>query len=163
MPEAVIRNATKSDLAVLCDLLAQLFSIEVDFEVNRDKQLKGLELLLQDSSRSRVFVAEVEGRLVAMCTLQLLVSTASGGQSAWIEDVIVDQGYRQQGIGTRLLNQVIVWCDENQVQRIQLLADDTNIPAQQFYKHENWQPTQLRAWRKNIDGKVTIWCRNGLL
>jgi len=153
LPEVVIRLARKSDLEALCNLLAQLFSIEVDFEVNRHKQLNGLELLLQDTSHARVFVVEIKHQLVAMCTLQIVVSTASGGQSAWLEDVIVEQNFRHQGIGTALLNQVMAWCEKNQVHRLQLLADETNPQAGVFYRHGSWQATQLRVWRKTLNEK----------
>lgn len=153
LPEPTIRLATPRDLEVLCDLLAELFSIEVDFTVDRARQRRGLEFLLQETSRARVFVAEVEDTVVAMCSLQLVISTATGGVSAWLEDVIVAQPYRHRGIGTTLLQHVMSWCDSQQVQRVQLLADEANQPAQQFYRNDNWQVTQLRAWRKMLSEK----------
>ena len=148
MPEVIIRQAQNHDIERMCDLLEQLYAIEADFSFEREKQIQGLTLLLQEYSRSRIFVAEINQHVIAMCSVQLVISTAEGGLSAWLEDVVVDAAHRQTGVAIELLASVEQWCRDHRILRIQLLADEHNDLAQKFYMQGQWQPTQLRAWRK---------------
>ncbi|MEW8500013.1 MAG: hypothetical protein AB2699_16035, partial [Candidatus Thiodiazotropha taylori] len=74
-----ISSMQRSDIDKMVDLLRQLFSIEADFNVDPDKQRRGLELL-QESEAAEIFVVRsARQEVVAMATLQLVVSTAEGG------------------------------------------------------------------------------------
>jgi GNAT superfamily N-acetyltransferase len=87
------------------------------------------------------------GVVIAMATAQLVVSTAEGAWSAWIEDVVVAQNFRRLGIGGSLLAALLDWAREKGATRAQLLADRSNAPALDFYRRLGWQSTQLGAWR----------------
>lgn len=145
-----IGRATDTDIPVLIELLAALFTIERDFSADHSKQRRGLELLLsQPDDRAVVLVARTDdGKVAGMASAQLVISTAEGAPSAWIEDVVVRQSLRGQGIARLLLQEVLAWAQRHGATRAQLLADNTNMPALDFYRHMGWQPTQLFAWRR---------------
>lgn len=144
-----IQTATHDDLAALGQLLRQLFAIEADFDFDSEKVELALKQLLNDE-RGCVLVARSGGDVIGMCTAQRVVSTAEGGYSAWIEDVVVDGSYRGQGIGKQLLDGIRVWAKDQGIVRLQLLADVENRSALAFYNHTGWQQTQLMALRKTI-------------
>lgn len=147
-PEVVIRKATASDVADMVDLLELLFSIEQDFTFNAAKHRQGLAMILTEPEVRCIAVAEVNQSVVGMCSVQTVVSSAEGLRAAWIEDVVIQTPFRGQGIGKKLLAFVEAWCAEQGINRIQLLADQTNIPALEFYQKLNWQRTQLICLRK---------------
>jgi GNAT superfamily N-acetyltransferase len=133
----------------LCDLLAELFSIESDFEPDREKQAKGLGMLIAGlSGTSRVLVAVMDKKIVGMAAVQTLISTAEGGRAGLVEDVIVDREFRGRGVGTRLLDGITAWSREQGLKRLQLLADAANMPALDFYKDRRWNTTSLICLRK---------------
>jgi GNAT superfamily N-acetyltransferase len=134
----------------LVKLLDELFSLEVDFEFDSKRQKRGLAFMLEEHPDRRVWVAEVEGKVVGMCTAQVLISTAEGGEAALIEDVIVSDEYRGMGIGKRLMTAVEKWAEKRHIHRLQLLADLGNTPALEFYAHLGWSPTQLGCWRRRV-------------
>ncbi len=144
---AIIRRAGKQDLTAMCRLLGQLFSIEQDFVPDPEKQQRGLTHLL-DSTKARIFVAEQDNRLVGMLTVQLLVSTAEGGTVGLVEDVVVDEECRGQGIGKALLRHLDTWAQQTGLSRLQLLADRNNRSALEFYKGRDWLTTHLIALRR---------------
>jgi GNAT superfamily N-acetyltransferase len=146
----VIRNAEAGDLPSLAGLLSMLFNIEADFTPDPEKQQRGLELILADGQRGLISVAEVDGRIVGMCTAQLVVSTAEGALSGWIEDLILDENYRGGGIGRQLLHAMEDWCFEQGATRVQLLCDHANTPALRFYARMGWEETQLIGMRKFV-------------
>ena len=141
-----IRSAEAADLDRLVSLLAALFSIEEDFVFDEPRQRRGLALILKNE-RSCVLVAETDGQVVGMCTGQLLVSTAEGGLSLLVEDVVVDEPWRGRGVGRLLLAAISDWARANKVSRLQLLADRKNIPALDFYRSLGWQTTELICLR----------------
>lgn len=143
-----VRPARRDDLPALCTLLGELFAIEADFQADPYKQWRGLELLLTQSQEALLLVAELDGAVVGMCSAQVLLSTAEGGEVALVEDVVVRSDQRGMGVGSRLLAGVESWCLERGIRRLQLLADRGNTPALDFYHTKGWQPTQLTAWRK---------------
>ncbi len=141
--------ARATDIDALVGLLNMLFSIEQDFVPNEAAQRSGLELLLAHPDRGQVFVARhpVEG-VVGMVSAQLVISTAIGAPSVWIEDMVVSDHFRGQGVGKLLLGRAREWAVSKSAGRLQLLADADNAPALDFYQHLNWQPTRLFAWKK---------------
>ena len=83
-----IRTAGYDDLPAMTRLLQELFAVETEFAVDTEKQRCGLRMLF-DSSSAGVWVAERHGRIVGMVTVQLVISTAEGGLSGLLEDMIV--------------------------------------------------------------------------
>jgi ribosomal protein S18 acetylase RimI-like enzyme len=144
-----IRQAEVADIEAMSLLLDQLFSIEQDFSPDKDKQDRGLRLLLE-SEDAVAFVAEEEARVIGMATLQILISTAEGGRVGLIEDVVVDTGYRGRGVGNTLLSHLLQWAEKNGLKRVQLLADCENQPALDFYQKEGWTLTCLQALKKGL-------------
>ena len=146
-----IEHADACDIDALVELLNVLFSIEQDFTPNESAQRSGLQLILASPNQGQIFVARHrDAGIVGMVSAQLVISTAMGAPSAWIEDMVVREPYRGQGVGKALLNKAEEWAMANGARRIQLLADADNAPALEFYQHLAWQPTRLLAWKKAI-------------
>ena len=146
---ALIRSAQQQDVEQLVGLLHSLFTIEEDFSADTGKQRSGLELMLADA-RSQVLVAEADSQVVGLCTGQVVISTAEGGPAILVEDMVVAEGYRGQGIGRLLLGGLIDWARGQGATRMQLLADRNNQPALDYYRHLGWQQTALHCWRLYI-------------
>lgn len=140
--------ATPADLPDLIALLRRLFAIEQDFQADPEKQVKGLTRLMASPAMARIGVArDGDGRVVAMVSAQLVISTAEGAPSAWIEDMVVAPDWQGQGVGRRVLASVLAWAKAQGATRAQLLADLDNTPALAYYDHLGWQATRLGARR----------------
>lgn len=143
-----IRDAQEKDAAQLANLLHALFSIEADFKPDMEKQKAGLSLLISQPEHGVIKAAFTEdGKLIGMVSAQLVISTAQGALSAWVEDMIVHAEFRQQGIGRKLLQSALDWAKEKGATRAQLLVDIENEPAIGYYRHLGWESTQLNARR----------------
>ncbi|MDF9392670.1 MULTISPECIES: GNAT family N-acetyltransferase [Methylococcus] len=145
----MIRPAEMRDVEAMVELLGVLFSIEADFTFDPDRQRRGLALLIRNDA-DRVLVAECEGRVIGMCSVQTLISTAEGGRVGLVEDMVVAQEVRGKGIGQRLLGEIERWAADSGLTRLQLLADRTNEPALAFYDRQGWQRTALVGLRKTL-------------
>ena len=147
--KALIRRATVSDIDAMVNLLRVLFSIEEDFTLDESRHRLGLAIMLKNENERCIMVAELSGVIAGMCSAQLLVSTAEGGRAALIEDLVVDEKYHSQGIGSTLLSAVEFWALSKGAKRLELLADRNNAKALEFYKQRGWRRTQLICLHKN--------------
>jgi GNAT superfamily N-acetyltransferase len=145
----MIRQATPEDIEAMSMLLAQLFTIEQDFTPDHSKQRRGLEMLLAASDAYAV-VAELEGEVVGMATLQVLISSAEGGFCGLIEDVVVNESCRGRGVGRILMAHLFEWAAKRGLTRLQLLADRLNQPALMFYQSQGWSVTNSIALKRQL-------------
>lgn len=142
--------ACAADLEAMADLLAELFTLESDFSPERDKQLRGLRLILQTPSSGRLFVLRAGDRVVGMANALLTVSTAEGCPVLLLEDVIVNAAWRGRQLGRQLVEHVFDWARASGITRVTLLADPDNAPALVFYSRLGFTPSAMCVLRRKL-------------
>ena len=145
-----INYATAADLPHLADLLAELFTLESDFQPERDKQMNGLRLILDNPSLGRLFVLRIGGKVAGMANALITISTAEGGRVLLLEDVIVRSEHRGGGLGRRLIEHVLQWAREQGMTRVTLLADRDNHSALDFYRKLGFENSNMTVLRKKM-------------
>jgi GNAT superfamily N-acetyltransferase len=146
MPDLRIEPATLDDLAELTELLHELFSQEVDFTPDREKQLRGLRLILEQPSRGRVFVLRNERIIVGMINLLITISTAEGGFVLLLEDLVIHRDHRGSGYGSRLLQHAMDFARQKKFLRITLLTDNLE-ESRLFYKRHGFVESAMLPMR----------------
>jgi len=146
MPDLRIEPATLDDLSELAELLHDLFSQEADFTPDRERQVRGLRLILEQPSRGRVFVIRNDRMIVGMINLLFTISTAEGGFVVMLEDLVVHRDHRGRGLGTRLLEHAIAFAREKKFLRITLLMDP-NEEMLAFYRRQGFVDSTLHPMR----------------
>ena len=146
-PTCTIRPARPADIPEMVRLLELLFTIEADFTADATRQSRGLALLMRQPLAC-IMVAEQEGRVAGMCSGQLTVSTAEGGFSLLLEDLVIAADFRGRKIAPRLLEAVALWAAGHGAARMQLLADRDNASALSFYRRQGWRETALICLRR---------------
>lgn len=147
---ADIGLAAAADLDALADLLAELFTLESDFTPDRAKQLAALQAIVDNPALGRLFVLKVNGQVAGMANALTTISTAEGGRVLLLEDVIVKAEYRGNGLGRRLVEQVMAWAAAEGMTRVTLLADRDNTGALAFYRSLGFQDSAMRVLRKPL-------------
>lgn len=89
------------------------------------------------------FVAEFEGKIIAMALYYIRYSTWKG-QRMYLEDIIVTEQHRNKGIGKLLMNQLIAEAQQKQFHGVSWQVLDWNEPAIAFYK--NYDATFDGEW-----------------
>ncbi len=149
-----IESAQHADIPRLAELLNDLFGVELDFTADATRQVRGLEMLIAEAAnndRQAIVVARDDsGMVVGMASVHLVISTAEGAFSAWIEDVVVHPEHRRRGIGKQLVEHLLAWAKARDATRAQLVADQENASARLFYTALDWQPTQLTVRRRFV-------------
>jgi GNAT superfamily N-acetyltransferase len=142
--------ALKEEVPQLVALLGILFSQESEFAPDDAKQTRALEKMLSDESVGTVYVARVEGRVVAMASLVYTISTAEGGTTALFEDLIVLPGHRGRGIASSLVDFVIRQARKQGLLRLTLLTDMQNERAQRLYRKLGFADSAMKPMRLKL-------------
>ncbi len=135
MSELRIEPATLDDLSELTELLMDLFAQEEDFTPNREKQLRGLRLILEQPSRGRIFVLRNHQKIIGMINLLITISTAEGGFVLLLEDLVIRQEHRGQGYGSSLLRHALDFAKQKNFLRITLLTDRPSESRKFYLNH----------------------------
>ncbi len=145
-----VRTATEDDLPQLCELLALLFTQEVEFAPDPAKQARGLRLILTDPARGTLLVVEDAGQIVGIVSVLFTVSTFLGARVGLLEDMIVHPDQRGRGYGGRLLASAIAEARNAGCQRITLLTDAANIEAKAFYQRAGFTESTMTPMRLSL-------------
>jgi ribosomal protein S18 acetylase RimI-like enzyme len=143
----ILEEARPDDLPQLCELLGILFEQELEFHPDAQKQETALRLLVGNPQRGRIFVARADGLLLGMVSVQILVSTALGGDVLLLEDLVVRPAHRGCGYGSALLAEVIAFAQHDGYRRITLLTDIVNRHAQRFYRRHGFRASDMQPYR----------------
>lgn len=86
------------------------------------------------NSDKTAFLAYVNGRIAGQIILR-----ENWNQTAYIEDIAVDAGFRRQGVGRELISWGIAWTRERKLAGIMLETQDNNVGACLFYARCGFQ------------------------
>ncbi len=131
--EIILREAQKSDMSAVRLLIKELASFE--------KEANAVEISVEDLERDgfgaqplfKVFVAERQGEIAGMALFYERYSTWKG-RSIHLEDLIVKQKYRGEGIGKALYTKVLSYAHQQKLKRVSWEVLDWNKVAIDFYK-----------------------------
>ena len=142
--------AKPADLPRLVELLGILFESEAEFSPNAEKQRAGLQAILADPAKGKIFVAREGREVVAMASLLYTVSTAEGGKAALFEELVTAPEQRKRGIGEALLKYVVAQARAEGVLRITLLTDMQNERAQAMYRRAGFVGSPMKPMRLKL-------------
>jgi ribosomal protein S18 acetylase RimI-like enzyme len=147
-----IRTARIDDLESLIHLLNQLFTQDIEFEADYEKQKNGLKEILENPGIGEILVLTIDDNIIGMVSLLYSISTALGGKAAVLEDMIIDKDFRGKNYGTELINEAIRFARERNVLRITLLTDFNNDPAINFYSNAGFIKSKMIPMRLILNG-----------
>ena len=143
----MIDPAKLSDVPQLADLLNLLFTQEADFAPDREKQRRGLRLIIESPHVGMILVAREGDHVIGMVSLLFTISTAEGGRVCWMEDMVVHPDRRGDGLGSRLLQSAVEYARTHGFSRITLLTDQLNAGAIRFYGRHGFVESEMTVLR----------------
>lgn len=128
-----IRNADPGDVPEILELIREL----ARFEQAADQVELSAEELRADGFGPNpsfcCFVATVENKVIGMALYFYKYSTWKG-KTLYLDDIVVKEDYRRQGVGQLLFDKVIQVAAEKKLRRMEWQVLEWNEPAIEFYK-----------------------------
>ena len=144
---AQISQAHPGALDQLAELLDTLFSQETEFAPDRETQLTALRSIISDPRIGEITVAKKNGRCVGMVLILYTISTALGARVALLEDMIVAEDCRGEGIGRQLITTAMERARRSGCRRVSLLTAADNMSAQRFYRSRGFSHSSMAVMR----------------
>jgi ribosomal protein S18 acetylase RimI-like enzyme len=92
-----------------------------------------------------VLLARSDGRIAG--SLSLVMFQIPTGRRAWIEDVVVDEAARGQGIGAILTREALRLAREAGVRTVDLSTRPSRVAAGRLYEREGFKQRETRMYR----------------
>lgn len=133
-----LRDPSDATVARLAELLAQLSSSALPL----DRETLDRTL---DCPTNTLLVAWHDGEPVGMLTL--VAFPIPSGTRAWIEDVVVDERLRGNGIGAALTNEAIRVAREKGARTVDLTSRPSRVAANRMYQRLGFQKRDSTVYR----------------
>jgi GNAT superfamily N-acetyltransferase len=139
-----LRVAVKADMESVLILIKELATFEKEpeaVEVTVDELIKDG---FGESPAFKVFVAELDNKIVGMALFYQRYSTWKG-KSIHLEDLVVQEDHRGKGIGNALYTKVLKYAYVHNFKRVVWDVLDWNTVAIDFYKSTG--ASILKEWQ----------------
>ena len=117
------------DLDDVFRLLNELYNNKIQYDKFKEIYNKKL-----NDVNSYYIAAVVEEKIVGVLTSELQVQLHRARKRCYIEDLIVNEKYRNKGIGKALLENAISYAKDNDCEVVDLASYITNDNAHRFYE-----------------------------
>ncbi len=107
-----------------------------------------LERIVQ-SNATRLLIARMEGAIVGSLTLVLIPIPT--GLRAWIEDVVVDEAARGQGIGAALNQEALKVARDQGAQTVDLTSRPSREAANRLYRRLGFKQRETNVYRYSFE------------
>ncbi len=147
--KTTIRKGVKKDLPSVLELIKEL----ADYENSKEEVTITLQDLENDGFGDRPWfwflVAEKNNKIVGLSFYWIRYSTWKG-KFLFLEDFVIKEKYRREGIGSKLFEETIKICKKLNLNGMIWQVLDWNTPAIDFYKKYNAEIS--KEW---LNGKLT--------
>ena len=100
---------------------------------------------LLDSENSHLFFIMKEEQIAGMLTVGIYYSPTGG--KAWIEDVVVDETFRGQGLSKQLVAHAIEFVKSQQIPLLMLTSNPKRIAANKLYQAMGFERKETNVYR----------------
>ena len=97
------------------------------------------------SSNSYLFFLMQDGQIAGMLTVGIYYSPTGG--KAWIEDVVVDEAFRGEGLSKLLVAHAIEFTKSKQVPSLMLTSNPKRIVANKLYQAMGFSRKETNVYR----------------
>lgn len=100
---------------------------------------------LVESTNSHLFFLIKDEQIAGMLTVGIYYSPTGG--KAWIEDVVVDEAFRGQGLSKLLVAHAIEFTKSQQVPSLMLTSNPKRIAANKLYQKMGFERKETNVYR----------------
>lgn len=141
MDNIEIEVMTLDDLEIIKDILASDFDEFWNYNVFKSE--------LQ-SENSQYLVAKLNNEIIGFAGIKIIIDEAD------IMNIVTKKAYRNQGIGTLLLNEIISLCQKLNLNSISLEVNEINKSAIHLYKNFGFEKVGNRKKYYNNSNAILM-------
>jgi len=139
------RIGNRNDLTGILELYKQLGNSNGSlFTVNEANKIWDNNI---ENNNIKYFIAEEENKILGSLYISIIPNLSNNGKSiGFIENIIIDEKYRNKGIGKKLMEMAIEYAKENNCYKITLQSGIKRTEAYKFYEKIGFNGGSKRAF-----------------
>ena len=151
----MIRKCTLEDKKDWVRLNKQFIEYEYKDEKVWNSPLKfgnleeDFELILNDTSTILFAIIEEE-KMIGFMNIQCFYSIWSHGKVFFLDDFFIEESFRGRGYGEKALKSLQEYAKKGGIKRIQLMAENTNPKAIEFYRKHKFNEQEIHLFLKYL-------------
>ena len=107
------------------------------------------ELILNNTSTILFAIIEEE-KMIGFMNIQCFYSIWSHGKVFFLDDFFIEENFRRKGYGEKALKDLQKYAKKSGIKRIQLMAENTNPRAIEFYKKHKFNEQEIHLFLKYL-------------
>ena len=107
------------------------------------------ELILNDTSTILFAIIEEE-KMIGFMNIQCFYSIWSHGKVFFLDDFFIEENFRRKGYGEKALKDLQKYAKKSGIKRIQLMAENTNPRAIEFYRKHKFNEQKIHLFLKYL-------------
>ena len=104
-----------------------------------------VEMIISEKNSHLFFAANEDGIWMGMVTVGIYSSPT--GKKAWIEDVVVDEKFRGEGVGKSLTNFAIQFAKDQHADVVMLTSRPERLTANNLYQRLGFEQKKTNVYR----------------
>ena len=139
------RIGNRNDLTGILELYKQLGNSNgSSFNINEANKIWDDNI---ENNNIKYFIAEEEEKILGSLYICIIPNLSNNGKSiGFIENVIIDEKYRNKGIGKKLIEMAIEYARENNCYKVSLQSGIKRTEAHKFYEKIGFNGGSKRAF-----------------
>lgn len=135
MPFVSIRKSTEKDIDIIALFQEKLAFETENFKLDLTTVKNGMQAMLDDPSKGRYFVAEVDGEIAGCHSITYEWSDWRNGMVWWLQSVYVVEKHRKNGVFKAMFDNLKrLMSEEPNIAGLRLYVDKSNERAQKVYR-----------------------------
>ena len=144
-----IERATSEDVDQLLELVHMQF-LEHGIQFSAVQLNAATKHLLTRQELGFVLTAKKNHQLLGFAAVSFAWTLEHGGKSAWLDELYVLPGFRCSGIGTTLIERVIIEARETSCLAIDIEVEDEHQRAENLYERKGFKKLKRSRWVKSL-------------
>ena len=107
------------------------------------------ELILNDTSTILFAIIEEE-KMIGFMNIQCFYSIWNHGKVFFLDDFFIEENFRRKGYGEKALKDLQKYAKKTGIKRIQLMAENTNPRAIEFYRKHKFNEQEIHLFLKYL-------------
>ena len=139
----MIRKIELKDLEQVFELLNELYENKIEYSIFVEKYKESLK-----NANFYEIVAVEDNKVVGVLISQIINRLAKKRNILFIDDLIVNEKYRNLGIGKKLIQDATDYAISKNCEAVELTSMISNINAHRFYENNGFEKRQYKFKRR---------------
>lgn len=97
-----------------------------------EQLLKTIQLAFKHDNAHLLVISD-NSHVIGFAFFNICIGMESAGKYLWLNEMHIHQNYRSRGYGKILFEEMIKWCEKNDVVRVMGMADESEVRTKNFY------------------------------